>query len=72
MLATYYKGGAARDKYLSRKKLQRGEAEKLMVTLPDERSGLMIIFRVFDRVSYGLVVESTRVIRRNDIVRNPR
>jgi hypothetical protein len=72
VLATYYAGGEARDKYLSRKQFGRGEADKLMVDLPDERSGLMIIFRVFDRVSYGLIVESTRVIRRNDIVQKPR
>ena len=72
VLATYYRGGSARDKYLSRKKFRRGEGDKLVVDLPNERSGLMIIFRVFDRVSYGLIVESTRVIRRNDIVRNPR
>ncbi len=72
VLATYYKGGEARDRYLARKQLPRGEAEKLMVTLPNERSGLMIIFKVFDRVSYGLIVESTRVIRRNDLVENPR
>lgn len=72
VLATYYKGGEARDKYLSRKKLGRGEADRMMVTLPNERSGLMIIFRVFDRVSYGLIVESSRVIRANDLVKNPR
>ena len=72
VLATYYKGGMARDKYLSRKQLKRGEAEKISVSLPNERSGLMIIFRVFDRVSYGLIVESTRVIRKNDLVKKPR
>jgi len=72
VLATYYAGGEARDKYLSRKKFNRGEEDKLMVNLPNERSGLMIIFRVFDRVSYGLIVESTRVIRKNDIVMKPR
>ena len=43
-----------------------------MVNLPNERSGLMIIFRVFDRVSYGLIVESSRVIRSHDLVMKPR
>jgi hypothetical protein len=32
----------------------------------------MMIFRTFDNVSYALVMESTRVIHNNDIVRTPR
>jgi hypothetical protein len=72
LLASYYKGGAARDKYLSRKKIKRGEEDKEIVQLPDERSGLMMVFRVFDRVSYALVLESTRVIRKYDVVKTPR
>lgn len=71
VLATYFRGGEARDKYLSRKVLERGQEEKLKVTLPDERSGLMMIFKVFDNVSYGLILESKRIIRKNDAVRNP-
>lgn len=71
VLATYFRGGESRDKFLARKTLERGQEEKLKVTLPDERSGLMMIFKVFDNVSYGLILESTRVIRKNDAVRNP-
>lgn len=41
------------------------------VTLPDEEAGVLMIFRVFDRVSYGLVMESQRVIHRHDVVRTP-
>ena len=29
--------------------------------LPDERNGLVFIFRVFDKMSYGLVMQSTAV-----------
>lgn len=32
------------------------------VTLPDERAGIMMIFRTFDRVSFGLVMYATRAI----------
>lgn len=71
VLATYYRGGEASDKYLSRKTLARGEETKLTVELPNERSGLMMIFKVFDSVSYGLILESKRVIRKNDLVSNP-
>ena len=42
------------------------------IKLPNERSGLMMIFRTFDHASYGLIMESTRVIRNHDIVATPR
>lgn len=41
------------------------------VTLPDERSGLLLVFRVFDRVAYALVVQSSRPVYLLDVVRNP-
>lgn len=41
------------------------------VTLPDERSGLLMVFRVFDRVSYALVAQSVRPVYLLDSVRNP-
>lgn len=41
------------------------------VKLPDERSGLAMVFRTFDRVSIALVMESTRAIHVGDRVRNP-
>ena len=41
------------------------------VKLPDTRVGVTMIFRVFDRVSYGLIMESTRVVQKGDIVTNP-
>ena len=72
LLATYQKGALARDRFLSNKKIKRGEENKLMVQLPDERSGLMMIFRAFDKVSYGLILESSRVIQKNDLVAKPR
>lgn len=45
---------------------------KSTVHLPNERSGLMMVFRTFDHVSYGLILESTRVIHNHDVVTNPR
>jgi LysM repeat protein len=41
------------------------------VALPDERDGTMLVFRVFDRMSYGLVVAATTPIRIADVVRTP-
>jgi hypothetical protein len=31
-----------------------------------------MLFRVYDRMSYGLVIESSQVIRRGDFVAHPR
>ncbi len=44
---------------------------KTEVKLPDRRSGLMMVFRVFDKVSYGLILESTLVISNHDAVARP-
>jgi hypothetical protein len=41
------------------------------VTLPTERAGTVMIFRVFDRVSYALVMDANRTIHLNDQVTNP-
>ena len=41
------------------------------VKLPDERSGTFMVFKTFDRLSYGLVMEATDIIRVQDRVENP-
>lgn len=41
------------------------------IRLPPERYGLVFIFRTFNTVSYGLVMESTRPVQGGDIVQNP-
>lgn len=39
--------------------------------LPDEESGLLMVFRTFDRVSYGLIMRATRPVHMLDAVRTP-
>src|SRR4029077_19324000 len=41
------------------------------VKLPDERNGTLLVFKVFDRLSYALVVGASNTIEVGDIVRNP-
>lgn len=41
------------------------------VKLPNERSGLVFVFRVFDKVSYALIVQTRRPIYINDVVQTP-
>ncbi len=48
-------------------KPDRVEATKL----PDERYGLVFVFRVFDRVSYALVMSAGRPVLLDDVVTNP-
>ncbi len=60
VLAIYRSGKIVRDTVLSGK-----------VQLPEERSGLVMVFRVFDRISYAIVMDAERPIHVNDRVRNP-
>ena len=41
------------------------------IKLPDERNGLVFVFRVFERMSYAMVMKATSPIYVGDIVRTP-
>jgi len=45
--------------------------EELLRKLPDERYGLVMIFRTFDRASFGIVMEASRPVALYDAVANP-
>ncbi|HSV48194.1 MAG TPA: LysM domain-containing protein [Ramlibacter sp.] len=51
-------------------KSQPGQREQ--IKLPDERNGLLMVFRPFERLSYALVLEITDGVRVGDRVVNPR
>ncbi|MFA5530006.1 MAG: LysM domain-containing protein [Thiohalomonadaceae bacterium] len=60
VLAVYQAGGIVRDT------IARED-----VRLPREHAGTLMVFRVFDRVSYALVMDATRAIHLHDVVTNP-
>lgn len=45
--------------------------DPMMVKLPDERIGLLMIFRTFEHVSYGLIMQSSEPINVLDLVKTP-
>ena len=42
-----------------------------LIKLPNERSGLLMVFRTFDKVSYALVLEINKAVRVGDRLVNP-
>lgn len=60
VMAIYKRGAVARDRIANE-----------TVRLPSERSGLMMIFRTFEKLSYGLVLVTERPLSVYDEIRNP-
>ena len=63
VLAIYRRGGST--------SVVDAEGDKVALKLPNERSGLLFIFRIFDKMSYALVVQSNRPVHLLDIVQTP-
>lgn len=71
-LGIYTAGKTIRDKTAGAESkwdqlFNRGE----QVKLPDERTGTAIVFRVFDKISYALIMGSTRPVSVGDRLMNP-
>ncbi|MDH5178458.1 MAG: LysM peptidoglycan-binding domain-containing protein [Gammaproteobacteria bacterium] len=60
VLAIYQAGADVRDSVTNQP-----------VRLPDERAGILMVFKVFNKVSFGVVLETTRTLSLNDRVTNP-
>ena len=48
-----------------------GPGRAVAMRLPDERHGLLFVFRVFDRVSYALILQVQEPVRRGDRFTQP-
>jgi len=49
----------------------RTDGQRTTIRLPSERNGLMVVFRVFDRVSYGLVLQISDGVKVGDRFTTP-
>ena len=64
VLAVYKRGQAVRDRFA-----KKGTDKNL--DLPEERSGLILVFQVFEKMSLGILLEAGKGITVKDIVRTP-
>lgn len=65
VLALYARGGTVRDTSKAK------NAPDARIQLPDERAGLAFVFRVFERVSYALIMHASRPVSPLDVVQTP-
>ncbi len=71
VLSVYQRGEVIRDRYADRSLFSRTFfAPK--VKLPDEQAGRMMVFRVQDELSYGLIMQATSEIHVGDKAINPK
>lgn len=60
VLAVYKTGETVRDRVTGER-----------VKIPDERAGLLMVFRTYEKLSYGLVLQANRSLAVQDKIRNP-
>jgi len=72
VLSVFQAGETVRDRYANGSFLGSGGfMGGESVTLPDEAAGTIMIFKVYDRIGYGLIMEATSDIHVLDAVSNP-
>lgn len=71
VVAIYARGLEVPDFYSRGRDWTKFTANYSTVTLPNERSGSMLLFTVHERMSYGLVVESKAPVRIGDFIKHP-
>ena len=52
--------------------VDKTDSKKALIKLPDERNGLLMVFRTFDRLSYALVLDITDGVKVGDRLTSPR
>jgi hypothetical protein len=52
--------------------IDKTDPQQPQLQLPDERNGLLMVFRTFEKISYALVLNTTHRVRVGDHLVNPR
>lgn len=71
VLAIYRAGTTVSEQSAPRYTMPWSSTKTQEIKLPDERYGVLFVFRVFDSVSYALVMESSRPVTPGDIAQTP-
>ena len=70
ILAVYQIGKTIVDPVANEKSKRKNKSKKT-VQLPDERAGILMVFRTFEKLSYALVMSATTNMTVMDVVKNP-
>jgi LysM domain len=71
VVAIFARGEQVRDLYSRGQNWMKYTATYDTVQLPKERSGTLMLYSVHDRMSYGIVVESTAEMHIGDFIKHP-
>jgi LysM repeat protein len=74
VLAIYQKGDTVTDRFSGGSTTgdgYSGERSGKTVKLPDERVGLLMVFKTYEQMSYALIMEASRPVRNGDMIRTP-
>ena len=71
VLALYRSGAAVTNRFETTGQSIFAEDTAITTQLPDERYGLVFVFRVFDKMAYGLVLDASRSVIAGDRIRKP-
>jgi hypothetical protein len=69
-VGVFYRGEEVRDRY-NGSDWRRWTASYDKVRLPDERSATALVFQVYDRMSYALIMESSQPLHVGDFIAHP-
>ncbi len=70
VLAVYRKGEVVKDPYAQRRGILRSHISEKVET-PEEHAGVMMVFKVYERISYAMIMHATHEMHLLDIVRTP-
>ena len=70
VLAVYEKGDVIKDPYVKRRGIMRSQIPE-KVEMPEELAGHLMAFKVYEGISYAMIMHATSEIHVHDIVRTP-